>query len=54
MKKLGRPAKPKAEKQSKPVTVYLTPAERVRLEKMAKKEGLPLAVLIMRPWREEK
>lgn len=52
MKKMGRPRKLKAEKQSKKVTVYLTPAEQARLERLAKKEGLPLAVLIMRPWRE--
>lgn len=51
---MGRPPKKKAEKQSERVMVYLTLRERARLEAMAKKEGLHLAALIMRPWREEK
>ena len=50
---MGRPLKPKAEKQSKRVTVYLTPGEQAHLEALAKKDGLPLAALIMRPWRKE-
>ena len=33
--------------------VYLTLAERARLERLAAKEGLTLAALIMSPWREE-
>lgn len=49
----GRPPKPKADKQGEKVMVSLTKAERARLEKLAKKEGLPLASLIMRPWREK-
>ena len=53
-KKLGRPPKPKAEKQSEKATVYLTKAEQAHLKALAKKEGLSLASLIMRPWREEK
>jgi hypothetical protein len=38
---------------SERVMVRLSKAERARLEALAKKEGLPLASLIMRPWREE-
>jgi hypothetical protein len=53
-RRTGRPPKPKAEKQSARVMLNLTQAERARLEKLAKAEGLPLATLIMRPWREEK
>ena len=49
----GRPPKSQAEKQSEHVTVHLTPAERKRLEKLAKKDGLSLPALIMRPWREK-
>ena len=49
----GRPRKAIAEKQREKITVYLTTAERRRLEALAKKEGIPLAILIMRPWREK-
>ena len=49
----GRPPKSSQEKHSEQIMVYLTPAERRRLEKLAKKEGIPLAALIMRPWREK-
>jgi len=52
-RRTGRPPKPPAEKKSEPIMVYLTPAERKRLEKLARKEGIPLAALIMRPWREK-
>lgn len=47
----GRPRKSQREKQSERVMVYLTKAERMRLEKLAKREGLSLSSLIMRPWR---
>ena len=50
----GRPAKKKAEKQSMRVMVYLTPAEYRRFAAEAKKTGLSLAALVMRPWREKK
>ena len=33
--------------------VYLTPAERTRLGALAKAEGISLAALVMRPWREK-
>lgn len=52
-KRTGRPRKADKERQSEKVTVYLTKAELRRLEKVAKEEGLPLASLIMRPWREK-
>ena len=32
--------------------VYLTEAERARLEDLAEQEGVTVAALIMRPWRE--
>ena len=53
-RRTGRPPKPPKEKRSEHIMVYLTPAERKRLEKLAKKEGIPLAAFIMRPWREKK
>ena len=49
----GRPRKAKAAKQSERITVHLTPAERKRIEKLAKAEGITLPAMIMRPWREE-
>ena len=52
-KKMGRPPRPPAEKQGERITVYLTKAERKRLEALAKVEGLSLASLVMRPWRKE-
>ena len=50
----GRPSKEPAERRSESTTVYLTPAERTRLETLAKDEGTSLAELILRPWRREK
>ncbi len=48
----GRPPKKPAEKWSERVTVYMTPAERARLETLAEQEGVSVAVLIMHPWRK--
>jgi hypothetical protein len=50
----GRPRKSQREKQSERVMVYLTQTERMRLEELAKREGLSLSSLIMRPWREKR
>jgi hypothetical protein len=50
---MGRPPKTKATKQGRQITVYLTEAEYRRIAALAGKEGLSLAALIMRPWREE-
>ena len=33
--------------------VYLTPVERKRLGTQAAAEGISLAALVMRPWREK-
>ena len=49
----GRPPKKQDEIQSYRVTVNLTQAERERLSKLARDEGMSLAELIMRPWREK-
>ena len=49
----GRPPKPPAEKHGEQIMVYLTKAERAWFEALAKQEGVPIAVLIMRPWREK-
>lgn len=49
----GRPPGDPSERQSERVMVYLTPAERKRLGALAKAEGISLAALVMRPWREK-
>ena len=49
----GRPPKQEADRLSRLITVRLTPEERERLGKLAAAEGIPLAELIMRPWREK-
>lgn len=49
----GRPRKAKAVKLSERITVHLTSAERKRIEKLAKAEGISLPAMIMKPWREE-
>ena len=48
----GRPPKKSAEKWSERITVYMTKAEKARLELLAEQEGVTLASLIMRPWRD--
>jgi hypothetical protein len=50
----GRPRKSQREKQIERVMVYLTKAERMRLEELARREGLSLSSLIVRPWREKR
>ena len=50
----GRPRKSEREKQSERVMVYLTKTERMHLEELAKREGLSLSSLIMRPWRKKR
>jgi len=51
---MGRPPKPAGEKRGKNVTVYLTEEEKERLEALAQKKGVPLAILIMEPWRKKR
>jgi len=53
-KRMGRPPKPAGEKRGKNVTVYLTEEEKERLEALAQKKGVPLAILIMEPWRTKR
>jgi len=52
-RRTGRPPKAKADKQARKVLLSLTEAEHARLSVLAKKAGLPLAVYLMSPWREE-
>jgi len=51
-RKVGRPAKPPAEKQKERITVYLTKAEKRRFEALARDRGVSLATVVMLPWRE--
>ena len=52
-KRMGRPPKPSAKKFSEQFCVYLTKAERKRLEAEAKRLGISVSALLMRPWRKE-
>ena len=51
-RRTGRPRMAVEDKRSDPVMVYLTTAERIRMEAMAEGDGITLASLIMRPWRD--
>ncbi|MFH1423309.1 MAG: hypothetical protein ABIH42_11440 [Planctomycetota bacterium] len=51
---MGRPPKRPDEKYSGQVLVHMTLRERAKLEKEAKKTGLSLSALLMRPWRDQK
>ena len=53
-RRTGRPQKPKENRQLHRITVYLTDAEMAHMEALAKKAGVSLAAMVMRPWREEK
>ena len=52
-RRTGRPPGPPEERRGERVMVYLTRAELARFEVQAQQEGLTLAALIMRPWREK-
>ena len=54
LKKLGRPPKPREEKLSQRVTVWLTIEERQLIEQEARQTGRTLSEMIMSRWREEK
>jgi hypothetical protein len=53
-KKMGRPPKPRDEKLSQRVTVWLTIAERQQIEQEARQTGRTLSEAIMSRWRKEK
>ena len=50
---MGRPPMPAAEKCGERVTIRMTKAERRTLEREAKRLGVSLAALLLRPWRKE-
>lgn len=52
-KRMGRPPKPPSEKFSEMLNVKMTKAERKMLESEAKRLGISLAAVLMRPWRKE-
>ena len=51
-RRTGRPPKPREEKQSEIIGVCMTPGERKRLKAEAKRLGVSLSALLMRPWRK--
>ena len=51
-RRTGRPPKQPASRQSEMLSVYVTMAERRRLEAEAKRRGVSLSSLLMSPWRK--
>jgi len=49
---MGRPPKPKAEKQSKRIGVRVTPAEYKAISKDAKVAGMSRGALLVACWKE--
>ena len=49
---MGRPPKPPAEKCGEQVNVRMTKRERAQMKAEAKRLGISLSALLMRPWRE--
>ena len=52
-KRMGRPPKPARLKMSKFIGVKVTPDEYRRLRIEARRAGLSIPALLMRPWRKE-
>jgi len=50
---MGRPPKPPGEKFSEMLSFKLTKAEKKRLLTEAKRLGISVSALLMRPWRKE-
>ena len=51
-RKAGRPPKPKMQKWRERFFVNMTTAERKMLKAAARREGVSVSVLLMRPWRK--
>lgn len=51
--KMGRPPVPMKLKKTFQVSVSMTEAERIKLERVAKEAGLSVSELLMHPWRDE-
>jgi len=50
--RMGRPPKKPADRLSECIMVRVTKAERRRLQEEAERLGIPLAALLMLPWRK--
>ena len=50
---MGRPPKKPADRRTECIMVRVTKSERQKLEKEAELLGMPLATLIMVPWRKQ-
>ena len=48
----GRPPKDPAHRLSDMIGVRVSPAERTRLETEARRRGISLSALLMKPWRK--
>jgi len=51
-KKMGRPPKSASEKQSRQINIRVTQAEWKILEAEAKRRGISISALLMKPWRK--
>ena len=49
---MGRPPFPKGTARQEIISLRVSEKERVRLKAEAKRQGVSLSELIMRPWRE--
>lgn len=50
---VGRPSIPARQRRSYLVNVRITPDERKKFELIAKREGITLSEVLMKPWRGE-
>lgn len=50
-RRMGRPPLSAKKKRSRGITVRMTPDEHERLQAEARKQGLTVSELLMRPWR---
>ena len=52
-KKMGRPPLPENKRRGASITLRVTARERARLKAEAKRQGVSVSDVLMRPWREE-
>ncbi len=52
-KKMGRPPVPENKRRGEIITLRVTARERAQLKAEAKRKGVSVSDLLMRPWREE-
>jgi len=53
-KRTGRPPLPRRQRRELVISVRMTREEHRRWRKEAKRRGLPLGIMLLKPWREGK